>query len=256
MKFTEDVIKSCRICAVFLDEPAFSVFNLALDEIERLQKENKELKEFVDATRPTGICEICTSNVISRYEPLQARVQELEQERRWIYQDKTMIVKKDGDSWCAVLPDFKDLQQSESRWFSGDINKYMDDVYWYLKRQTPTPEGGRMSEKSDYQKHLESMSEIEYKRLTQGDWSRNETDTRVHCTKDGEFPEDKETVFAEIHGQYFDGITHKLDFDKDNGLWIDYDGENIPHIPEEMTVYWQPLTSLKAQYELQGEVNR
>lgn len=56
----------------------------ALDEIERLQKENKELKEFVDATRPTGICEICTSNVISRYEPLQARVQELEQERRWI----------------------------------------------------------------------------------------------------------------------------------------------------------------------------
>ena len=56
----------------------------ALDEIERLQKENKELKEFVDATRPTGICEICTSNVISRYEPLQARVQELEQERLWI----------------------------------------------------------------------------------------------------------------------------------------------------------------------------
>ena len=84
MKFTEDVIKSCRICAVFLDEPACSVFNLALDEIERLQKENKELKEFVDATRPTGICEICTSNVISRYEPLQARVQELEQERLWI----------------------------------------------------------------------------------------------------------------------------------------------------------------------------
>jgi hypothetical protein len=51
----------------------------ALDEIERLQKENKELKEFVDATRPTGICEICTSNVISRYEPLQARVEELEE---------------------------------------------------------------------------------------------------------------------------------------------------------------------------------
>ena len=50
----------------------------ALDEIERLQKENKELKEFVDATRPTGICEICTSNIISRYESLQARVQELE----------------------------------------------------------------------------------------------------------------------------------------------------------------------------------
>jgi hypothetical protein len=78
-------------------------------------------------------------------------------------------------------------------------------------------------------------------------------DTRVRCTKDGDYPEDKETVFAEIHGQYFDGITHKLDFDKDNGLWIDYDGENIPHIPEEMTVYWQPLTSLKEQYEKQKE---
>ena len=56
----------------------------ALDEIERLQKENKELKEFVDATRPTGICEICTSNVISRYESLQARVQELEQEHDYL----------------------------------------------------------------------------------------------------------------------------------------------------------------------------
>jgi hypothetical protein len=77
--------------------------------------------------------------------------------------------------------------------------------------------------------------------------------TRVRCTKDGDYPEDKETVFAEIHGQYYDGITHKLDFDKDNGLWLDYDGENIPHIPEEMTVYWQPLTSLKEQYEKQKE---
>src|SRR5574343_1224484 len=67
----------------------------------------------------------------------------------------------------------------------------------------------------------------------------SETDTRVRCTKDGDYPEDKETVFAEIHGQYYDGITHKLDFDKDNGLWLDYDGENIPHTPEEMTVYWQ-----------------
>ena len=44
MKFTEDVIKSCRMCAVFLDEPACSVFNLALDEIERLQARVQELE--------------------------------------------------------------------------------------------------------------------------------------------------------------------------------------------------------------------
>jgi len=44
MKFTEDVIKSCRMCAVFLDEPACSVFNLALDEIERLQARVAELE--------------------------------------------------------------------------------------------------------------------------------------------------------------------------------------------------------------------
>jgi hypothetical protein len=86
-EFTAEWIKQWR----FLNTPikdtfciSALIFSEALDEIERLQKENKELKEFVDATRPTGICEICTSNVISRYEPLQARVQELEQERRWI----------------------------------------------------------------------------------------------------------------------------------------------------------------------------
>ena len=72
-------------------------------------------------------------NQADEIERLQQRIAELEQERQWIHQDKTLILKKDGDSWCAVLPDFEDLQQSESRWFSGDINKYMDDVYWYLK---------------------------------------------------------------------------------------------------------------------------
>lgn len=58
-----------------------------------------------------------------------------------------------------------------------------------------------MSEKSDYQKHLESMSEIVYKRLTQGDWSRNETDTRVRCTKDGEFPLRGDEVVFQCKGR-------------------------------------------------------
>jgi hypothetical protein len=94
------------MCAVFLDEPACSVFNLALDHIERLQ----------------------------------ARVQELEQERRWIHEDKTMIVKKDGDSWFAAMPDFKDLQQSEARWFNDTINQYMDAIYWYLNEEPKSPQ--------------------------------------------------------------------------------------------------------------------
>lgn len=77
-EFTPEWIAKARNACIFFGEPATTEFRKALDEIERLQKENKELKEFVDATRPTGICEICTSNVISRYERLQARVQELE----------------------------------------------------------------------------------------------------------------------------------------------------------------------------------
>ena len=111
-----------------------------------------------------------------------------------------------------------------------------------------------MSEKSDYQKHLESMSEIEYKSLTQGDWSRNETDTRVRCTKDGEYPEDDITVLAEFHGADFADIPHLVWFEWDNAQWVDFLTEEIvPNVPEEMTVYWQPLTSLKKQYEKQKE---
>ena len=66
--------------------------------------------------------------------------EEDKQERQWIDEGKTLIVKKDGDSWFAVRPDFKDLQQSESRWFSGDINQYMDAVYWYLNDEPQLPQ--------------------------------------------------------------------------------------------------------------------
>lgn len=45
-----------------------------------IKRINERLKELVSVTKPTGICEICTSNVIKKYEYLQARVQELEQE--------------------------------------------------------------------------------------------------------------------------------------------------------------------------------
>lgn len=69
---------------------------------------------------------------VKEIERLRKRIAELKIEQRWIHQDKTLIIKKGGDSWCAVMPDFRDLQQSESYWFSGDVNKYMDDVYFCL----------------------------------------------------------------------------------------------------------------------------
>jgi hypothetical protein len=111
-EFTAEWIKQWR----FLNTPikdtfciSALIFSEALDEIERLQKENKELKEFVDATRPTGICEICTSNVISRYEPLQARVQELEQERRWIPVSER-LPEEEGEYWVCYFYDNKTIQ--------------------------------------------------------------------------------------------------------------------------------------------------
>jgi hypothetical protein len=43
-------------------------------------------------------------------------------------------------------------------------------------------------------------------------------------------------------------------FEWDNAQWVDFLTEEIvPHTPEEMTVYWQPLTSLKEQYEKKKE---
>ena len=104
------------------------------DEVKRLRKS----LEFSHGT----YCEKYLERALDHIERLQKRVNELEQERRWIHQDKTMIIKKDGDSWCAVLPDFENLQQSESRWFSGDVNKYMDDVYGFLNPLPNPPKDG------------------------------------------------------------------------------------------------------------------
>jgi len=95
----------------------------ALNVIEQLRKENELLQT--------------NRRFLNRdLEKTNKRIAELEQKQWWINQDKTLILKKDGDSWGAVLPDFKDLQQSESRWFSGDINKYIDAVYWFLDNKS------------------------------------------------------------------------------------------------------------------------
>ena len=78
--------------------------------------------------------------------------------------------------------------------------------------------------------------------------------TRVRCTKDGEYPEDDITVLAEFHGVDFADIPHIVWFEWDNAQWVDFLTEEIvPNEPEEMTVYWKPLTSLKDEYERQHE---
>jgi len=104
-------------------------FPKLFDEAVRLQKENNKLKVQLAASESATVLH----ELSEMLKNTQVRVQELEAEHRWIHQDKTMIVKKDGDSWCAVMPDFEDLQESESRWFNGTVNQYMDAVYGYLK---------------------------------------------------------------------------------------------------------------------------
>jgi len=110
----------------------------ALDEIERLQKENKELKEFVDATRPTGICEICTSNVISRYEPLQARVQELEQERRWIPVSERL--PEDTRIYDVAIADYEYSWTGScvfGKWIGESGKAILGVTHWKYRTQPP-----------------------------------------------------------------------------------------------------------------------
>ncbi len=78
-----------------------------------------------------------------------------------------------------------------------------------------------------------------------------EQERRVRCTEDGEYPEDEnQIVLAEFEGKDFTDLVHIVGFDYDNAQWIDFDSDEIiPNIPEELTVYWQPLTSLKEQYK-------
>ena len=105
-----------------------------------------------------------------------------------------------------------------------------------------------MSEKSDYQKHLESLSETEYKRLTQGNWS-TEQDTRVRCTADGEFPLKGEMVIFEIEcDDAWIGGCESYDLDC-GSFWFGSDDIETDFHPITEPIYWKPLTGLKEQYE-------
>jgi hypothetical protein len=127
MKFTEDVIKSCRICAVFLDEPAFSVFNLALDEIECLQAENGKQKIAI-ANQGKIINKYQKQSTDLQYEldtiknnpeaekyyfekwtELKQRIAELEQERRWIPVSER-LPEEEGEYWVCYFYDNKTIQ--------------------------------------------------------------------------------------------------------------------------------------------------
>jgi hypothetical protein len=109
-----------------------------------------------------------------------------------------------------------------------------------------------MSEKSDYQKHLESLSETEYKRLTQGNWS-TEQDTRVRCTADGEFPLKGEMVIFEIEGDdAWIGGCESYDLDC-GSFWFGSDDIETDFYPITEPIYWKPLTGLKEQYERERE---
>ena len=106
-------------------------FEKAQARVQEAEKRIAELEETILQDTKVNIAHIALLN---------SDIAELEKEQQWIHQDKTLIVKKDGDSWYAVCPDFKDLQQSESRWFSGDIGKYMDAVYLYLNDEHHPPQ--------------------------------------------------------------------------------------------------------------------
>lgn len=138
---------------------------LAVREIERLRKENNKLKVRLAASendlvlfevsemlkktqarvqeleQDTTFFRELSHAWSKRYykvtKELRQRIAELEQERRWINQDKTMIAKKDGDSWCFVLPDFVNLQESEAQFMDAIFGGFLDKIYIDLLPQPP-----------------------------------------------------------------------------------------------------------------------
>lgn len=118
----------------------------ALDHIEQLQKRVQELEIYnknfhlacinsLDLHRESDVPKL--KDIPKIIDELKARVQELEQEQRWIHQDKTMIAKKDGDSWCFVLPDFVNLHESEAEFVDGILYRFIEEIY---KRLLPPKE--------------------------------------------------------------------------------------------------------------------
>ena len=115
--------------------------------IEELKIHNKDFHlvciNALDLHRESDVPKI--KDIPKIIEELRTRVQELEQERRWIHQENTMIVKKDGDLWGMMLPDFIDLQNSKSHWFTNNpvnvrMSEFIDAVYWLISDHDPLPQ--------------------------------------------------------------------------------------------------------------------
>ena len=123
-EFTPEWITKARNACIFFGEPATTEFRNALDHIERLQKRVEEVEDNREHIERL----LCDA---------EKRIAELEQERRWIHQDKTMIVKKDGDSWCFVLPDFINLQESEAKFMDSVLSSFIDRIYTNLLPNPP-----------------------------------------------------------------------------------------------------------------------
>lgn len=73
----------------------------------------------------------------------RAELASLREAVRWINEPETMIVKADGDSWCYVLPNFKDLVVSPSVFTDNepvtDESGRLDYIYTVLTGEVVPP---------------------------------------------------------------------------------------------------------------------
>ena len=155
-EFTPEWIAKARNACILFGEPATTEFIKALDYIERLQKRVEELEATISNQSAlvykfkNMASDLQSENDFLKNNPEaekyyyqkwvegKQRIAELEQERRWIHQDKTMIAKKDGDSWCFVLPDFVNLHESEAEFVDGILYRFIEEIY---KRLLPPQDG-------------------------------------------------------------------------------------------------------------------
>jgi hypothetical protein len=125
------------MCAVFLDEPACSVFNLALDEIERQ-------RDLISAYKNDFVL----MEVNEMLKKTQARVQELEAERRWIpVSEKPKIVSNDGYSDDLLLLISRDVftgYYKKGKWYIFDFHDKNESIVctpngWMYRTVLPKP---------------------------------------------------------------------------------------------------------------------
>ena len=113
---------------------------------------------------------------LDEIEKLQARVAELEAERRWISISERLPSKNDD---YLVIPFSEDadeyyiIAQFIDGVFLDDYDEKIDDIlYWMPLPELPKEE--KRGEIKDYKEHLNELTETEYKKLHLNDWSLDE----------------------------------------------------------------------------------